>query len=115
MKWFWISITGQAGALISAILMSVLADWPINLTGAFSAVAAASMAWLQMKRYQDLAQAYALAAHELGLIEVRPRAFAGAMAAQAQRAHWEEKVERSWRTPRMRFHVSIRCGSPEET
>ena len=71
MKWFCISILGQAAALISAILMIKAGDAPINLTGAFSAVAAASMAWLQMKRYQDLAQSYALAAHELGLIEIQ--------------------------------------------
>jgi hypothetical protein len=54
MKWFWISIVGQALALTSAILMVAFSDAPINLTGAFSAMTAASMAWLQMKRYQDL-------------------------------------------------------------
>jgi hypothetical protein len=70
MKWFWMATLGQAAALTSAILMAQATGSPINPTGAFAAIAAAAMAWLQMKRYQDLAQAYALAAHELGLIEV---------------------------------------------
>jgi hypothetical protein len=46
-------------------------DSPINPTGTFSTLAAAAMAWLQVKRYQELAQSYLLAAHELGLIEAQ--------------------------------------------
>lgn len=92
LKWFCVSILGQAAALTSAILMIAFADAPINLTGAFSAVAAASMAWLQMKRYQDLAQAYALAAHELGLIEVQAEHVHRLMDIQAQQAHREEQL-----------------------
>jgi SMODS and SLOG-associating 2TM effector domain 3/SMODS and SLOG-associating 2TM effector domain 1 len=70
-RWFWIATVFQAAALISAIFMIALGDVPMNPTGACAAVATAAMAWLQMKRYQDLAQAYALAAFELGLIEVQ--------------------------------------------
>ena len=72
--------------------MIVFADALINLTGAFSAVAAASMAWLQMKRYQDLAQAYALVAHELGLIEVQAEDVRRLIETQAQRVHREEHL-----------------------
>jgi len=71
MKWFWVAIMSQAVALTSAIVMIQALNSPVNLTGAFSAVAASALAWLQMKNYQDLAQAYALAAHELGLIEAQ--------------------------------------------
>ncbi len=68
--WFWVGTLGQAAALTSAILMIPETSSPINPTGALAAVAAAAMAWLQLKKYQDLAQSYALAAHELGAIQV---------------------------------------------
>ncbi|HWQ55084.1 MAG TPA: DUF4231 domain-containing protein [Bryobacteraceae bacterium] len=71
LRWFWAATLPQAAALISAILMIPATASPINPTGAFAAIAAAAMAWVQMKRYQDLAQAYALAAHELGVIQVQ--------------------------------------------
>jgi len=72
-KWFWVATICQAAALLSAIFMIRLTDPPVNPTGACSALAAAAMAWLQLKRYQDLAQAYPLAALELGLIEAQSR------------------------------------------
>lgn len=71
LKWFSLTMAGQVAALTSAILMIRVVDSPVNLTGALSAVSAAFMAWLQVKKYQELAQAYALAAHELGIIEAQ--------------------------------------------
>jgi hypothetical protein len=92
LKWFWISIVSQATALTSAILMVSVTDAPINPTGALSAVAASGMAWLQMKRYQDLAQAYALAAHELGLIEIQAEHVRTLIRAQALQVHAEAQL-----------------------
>jgi hypothetical protein len=71
LRWFWLTMAGQVAALTSAILMTRVVDSPANLTGALSAVSAAFMAWLQVKKYQELAQSYALAAHELGIIEAQ--------------------------------------------
>jgi hypothetical protein len=36
-------------------------------------VAAAIIGWIQIKRYSELASAYALTAHEIGIIEERAR------------------------------------------
>lgn len=55
-------------AIASAIL---LVRWPgsgVNIAPVFVALGAALMAWSQVKRHQELAQSYALAAHELGFI-----------------------------------------------
>jgi hypothetical protein len=69
--WFWITTAGQFAALAGAVWVVHAPDSPIRFTGFFSAVASAAMAWLQMKRYQDVSQSYAMAAHELGLIELQ--------------------------------------------
>jgi hypothetical protein len=69
LAWFGIATFAQIAAVISAIVMIQVTNGPINPTGAFSAISAAAVAWSQMKRHQDLAQSYGLAAHELGLIE----------------------------------------------
>ena len=59
----------QALAVVAAIL---LVRWPwfdLNFASILSALAVALLAWLQVKRHQDLSHSYGLAAHELGLIE----------------------------------------------
>ena len=59
----------QALAVVAAIL---LVRWPrfnLNFASILSALAVALLAWLQVKRHQDLSHTYGLAAHELGLIE----------------------------------------------
>jgi len=66
--WFWATVAGQLAALLWAIAMVWRVDFTLNLTGVFSSVVAALIAWSQVKRYQELAQAYSLAAHELGMI-----------------------------------------------
>ena len=71
--WFWVTTAGQFAALAGAVWVVHAPDSPVRFTGFFSAVASAAMAWLQMKRYQDVSQSYAMAAHELGLIESRAR------------------------------------------
>lgn len=57
-----------AGAAMARIF------WPdlgFDLASVLAAAAAAFLAWLQVKQHQSLAQAYGLAAHELGLIETQ--------------------------------------------
>jgi hypothetical protein len=59
---------------VAAVVTVALVRYPTLLlepVGILSALAAAMMAWLQVKRHQDLAHSYAMAAHELGLIAAR--------------------------------------------
>lgn len=72
-RWFFGVMASQALALLSAILLVRWPELPINLTGVFSALASAVLAWLQVKQHQTLAQSYGLAAHELGLISEKAR------------------------------------------
>jgi hypothetical protein len=67
--YFWIILAVQ---LISVVAASAFAVWPalhLNLTAVFTAATASLFAWLQVKRYQETSQSYALAAHDLGIIE----------------------------------------------
>ena len=60
--------------LFGAIAAMALVHWPdfsLNIASVLAAIAAAFLAWLQVKHHQELAHAYGLAAHELGLIEAR--------------------------------------------
>jgi hypothetical protein len=67
-RWFVGMIVAEAIALLSAIVQIVEPAFPVNLNGALAAAVAACMAWMQAKDFQELAQAYAFAAHDLGLI-----------------------------------------------
>jgi hypothetical protein len=63
----------QFTALVAAI---ALVRWPnsdIRLTGFFTCVASALIAWLQLKQHKELAQSYAVAEIELGFIEEKAR------------------------------------------
>lgn len=91
-RWFFVSWLGQAAALTSAIIMIRMTDASFSPTGAFSAVAAAAIAWLQVKRYQDLAQSYAMAAHELGLIEAQAQNVRLQIEAEALRTQAEHDL-----------------------
>ena len=71
--WFCCVVVAQAAALAAAIWSVSYAESIPNLTGVLSSAAAACIAWMQVKRQRELAQAYALAAHELGLIQEKAR------------------------------------------
>jgi len=66
---FWLTIGVQLCAVAWAILMVARRTLSLNMTGTFTAFAAALIAWGQVKRYQELAQSYALAALELGIVQ----------------------------------------------
>ncbi len=70
LKWFFVIILAQLLAAASAFLFVRWPESGLRLTGVFSVFATASIAFLQVKRYQELAQAYNLAAQELGVIAV---------------------------------------------
>jgi len=62
-------LISQALALASTVFMISQPGSAWNLTGVFSAVASALVAWLQVRQHEELAQSYAAAALELGFIE----------------------------------------------
>jgi hypothetical protein len=57
----------QGVAAAYAIVLAALPAIETNLLGILSTMGAAFLAWMQVKRHQELAQAYAIAAHELSL------------------------------------------------
>jgi hypothetical protein len=67
-RFFGFVMVAQALALFYAIFLVAQPNIPLDLTGVFSTAAAAFLGWMQVKQYQELAQAYGVAAHELGLI-----------------------------------------------
>lgn len=67
-RFFWLIVGAQLLALLTAIGLVLVPRFWIQPVGFFSTVAAAFLAWLQVKQHEELAQAYRVAAFELGLI-----------------------------------------------
>lgn len=65
---FSIVVLSQIFAVVCGIAAILWAEFPLGFVGVFSASAAALIAWLQVKRHQELSQAYGIAAQDLGLI-----------------------------------------------
>lgn len=63
--WFVSTIVLQITALVTAIVQARLGGLPLNVLSMLTTTTAAVTAWSQMKRHDELAQSYALAAHEL--------------------------------------------------
>lgn len=87
--WFQIMLAVQGLAVAAALVQVALPRLPVNMASVFAAGAAAALAWLQTKRFQELRQSYAVAAHELGLIKSR----ASAAVAEAQLAQFVNDAE----------------------
>jgi hypothetical protein len=64
----YVVLFAQLLAILSAFAFVPYPTIHINSAHIFSAIAIAVLAWVQVKQHQELAQAYAIAAHELGLI-----------------------------------------------
>jgi hypothetical protein len=78
--YFWMILAVQ---LLGIITAAAFAAWPtlhLNVTAVLTAATAAFLAWLQVKRYQETSQSYALTALDLGIIE------AGAANLQSEQA-----------------------------
>ena len=69
--WFALLVLFQAGAGIAAVLLTINPTFPWRATAMFGTLASATVAWGQVKRFQELAQAYGFAAQELSLISAR--------------------------------------------
>jgi hypothetical protein len=66
----WI-MGSQLLAIGAGLYASIVPSTRINWSGVFATLAAVVLAWLQVKRHQELAQSYAVAAHELSLIAIQ--------------------------------------------
>jgi SMODS and SLOG-associating 2TM effector domain 1/SMODS and SLOG-associating 2TM effector domain 3 len=66
--WFAIIILAQSVSLISVVYMIVHPNASWNLVGLFTTISAAAISWLQLKRHQELKQAYTTASQELNII-----------------------------------------------
>jgi hypothetical protein len=65
-RWFNAIMLAQTLALFSSLGAVAKPEFPVNLISIFAALAAALVAWVQLKRHQELANSYGLAAQELG-------------------------------------------------
>lgn len=59
----------QFFALVAAIELVRLPESSVKLTGFFTSLASALIAWIQVKHHKELAQSYSVAEMELGLIQ----------------------------------------------
>lgn len=68
-RWFWVVAVIQITAVVLAVIQAVSGGLGINIVPVITTCAASFAAWSQMKRYDELAQSYALAAWELEELE----------------------------------------------
>ncbi len=64
LRWFFVTTVLQVSAIICSITQLAF-SWSVNLVPIFMTAAAALIAWNQMKRHGELANSYAIVAHEL--------------------------------------------------
>lgn len=71
--WFKIIIAAQVAAIIAGVLIASSPDTKLNLMGLFAGVASAAIAWLQVRRHQELNRSYNITALELGSVYDKSR------------------------------------------
>jgi hypothetical protein len=92
-RWFYLTTGAQLFSLTWAMLL-LSGNVRVNLTGVFSASAAGAMAWTQVKKYQELAQSYAMAAMDLGIAREKLAHVAGDIQFEAFVADSESAISR---------------------
>jgi hypothetical protein len=101
-------IGAQFLAVVAGILLVAKPEYPVNGLSVFATSAAALLAWLQVKRHQELAQSYDVTAQELGFIESQLahittesdfRQFVSDAESAISREHtlWVARRDRMWR------------------
>jgi hypothetical protein len=69
-RWFWLSLAAEVAGIavaLASLAISSIGQW--NLLSLVAAIATAATAWSQLNRHDELSKAYALAFHELLLID----------------------------------------------
>ncbi len=72
-RWFIAVVVSQLIGVAAAMLVAVWPGVVVRPAAAMSVLASAFLAWSQLKRHQESAQAYGVAAHELGLISEKAK------------------------------------------
>ncbi|WP_417699251.1 DUF4231 domain-containing protein [Pseudoalteromonas lipolytica] len=67
-KWFAILIGLQSVAVILVLLRISYPEWEYWPTEVFVVAAGSALTWIQLKRFRELAAAYGLTAHEIGVV-----------------------------------------------
>ena len=67
-RYSWIAILMQFLGFLASLYL-IKEPTQINLTGVLSSATTAIFSWMQIKKFQELAQAYAITANELGMAE----------------------------------------------
>ncbi|MFY0255931.1 DUF4231 domain-containing protein [Chitinophaga sp. 30R24] len=66
--WFAVVVGCQALSVIASLFLIINPASSWNLVGLFTTISAAAIAWVEMKQFHELAQAYTTTVAELGLI-----------------------------------------------
>jgi hypothetical protein len=66
--WFGLTLVAQIGMLIACFAMIQWPEMRLNIVGMLSALSASLVAWVQIKRFQELSHSYGLAAKDLTTI-----------------------------------------------
>jgi hypothetical protein len=65
---FWVFISTQLLTALSALARVIWPEFPITFATFLAVVSSSVLAWLQLKKHQELSQSYGIAAHDLSLL-----------------------------------------------
>jgi hypothetical protein len=68
-NWFMVIIVSQFISILSIAFLIKFPESNWNLVGLFTTISASALSWFQLKRHQELKQAYTTAAQELNFIQ----------------------------------------------
>jgi hypothetical protein len=101
-RWRVVLVTAETAGVAGALLRAIgVVD--VDIAGIVAAVAGAGVAWLALKKYEQLAQSYAYSTNALALIEGRLALTADEESWAAEVARAEEAISRehlTWRASR---------------
>lgn len=70
-KWLWVGIGAYIVAIIFVLLQIAYPDWKFWPTAPLIVFASSIVGWMQIRKFNELASAYTLTAHEIGIIQGR--------------------------------------------
>lgn len=70
-RWMIFGVVAYGLAIATVLLRLVYPDWKWWPTEVFIVVASSIVGWVQVKKFNELASAYTLTAHEIGIIQTR--------------------------------------------
>lgn len=71
-RWIVFCVAVQSGAIILALIRSRYPEsWSIWPAEPLLVITSAAIGWIQIKKFNELASAYSLTAHEIGIIQAR--------------------------------------------